>query len=271
MKGQNKGLIVLLFLVALSLGTYIVYSQVGTKDVKDDKKDVVDGKTEDNDKEELDKIGEYLFEKEEKYELYALGSGNYEGKTNLTQEQVFAFYYYLMDNGNLDVTKDKIDNYVKDLYNIELSEYPEIKLGQDTAALYSYDKNKNEYVSSGFGHGVFEINPIFSKLAKVEKNDNYYTITVTRVYKPVQGTDFVAGTPEQEYYADKSYTTKIEKLHAFVNIYDANGELIKSEIAKAQEYYEQNYDEFKNLKPQYKYTFKKENNDYYLVSVEIIK
>ena len=271
MKKKNNGLVIVLVLIVLVLGGYIIYDKMQVQEKKDDNEQVEKEKNDTKKEDNLEQIGDYLFEKEEKYELYALGSETFKNDGKLSQNQVFAFYYYLMSNSNLGVTKDKIDNYVKDLYNMTLSEYPDIKLEEDTVALFYFDKEKNEYATDGYGHGPFTLKPAFSKVAKVEKDNDNYSITVTRVYMPIQDNDFEAGTPEQEYYADRSYTTKIEKLHEFVNIYDANGELIKSELAKAQEYYEQNYDEFKDIKPQYKYTFKKENDDYYLVSVEVIK
>ena len=273
MKNQNENLkkgkitiivIIILVLLVLGLGGYIIYDKMFTKENTETKEPAKTEKVE-APKEDLNAIANTLFEKTEKYKLYILG--NFANSNNLTvtnqmnEAQIYALsMYYLLNN--ITVTKASIDSYMKDLYNIQLSNYPEIPL-----CGAKFDTSKKEYVISEFAHDAMENKPLISKVANIEKNGDNYVLTITRVYEPAMG---LIETPEQEYYADAQFTTKINELHQFTNKSEI-GEVLKTDKEKAKQYYEQNYDQFKNLKPQYKYTFAKDNNNYYLVNYEVIK
>lgn len=275
MENQNENLnkgkgtvIVIIFLVllVLGLGGYIVYDKMLTKESIETKEPAKTEKVEEP-KEDLNAIANILFEKEEKYKLYEFGSKYENNMDNLTitnqlnNVQLHTLSIYFLSN-NLTVTKSNIDNYVKDLYNIKLTSYPEIPL-----CGAKFDTSKNEYVINPIAHDAMENKPLISKVANIEKNGDNYVLTVTRVYEPAMG---LIETPEQEYYADGQFTIKINELHQFTNKSEI-GEVLKTDKEKAKQYYEQNYEKFKSLKPQYKYTFAKTDNNYYLVSYEAIK
>lgn len=264
---KNKGtmvVVIILVLLVLGLGGYIVYDKMLTKESKETKEPAKTEKLEAS-KEDLNAIANTLFEKTEKYKLYILGnfanSNNLKVTSQMNEAQIYALsMYYLLND--MTVTKASIDSYMKELYNIQLSNYPEIPL-----CGAKFDTSKNEYVISEFAHDAMENKPLISKVANIEKSGDSYVLTISRVYAPAMG---LVETPEQEYYADAQYTTKINELHQFTNTSE-NGEVPETENEKARQYYEQNYEQFKNLKPQYRYTFAKDNNNYYLVNYEVIK
>ena len=275
MENQNENLkkgkgtiivIIILVLLVLGLGGYIVYDKLLTKESTETNEPEKTEKVE-APKEDLNAIANTLFEKEEKYKLYEFGSRYENNMDNLTitnqlnNVQLHTLSIYFLSN-NLTVTKSNIDNYMKDLYNIQLTNYPEIPL---CGAIF--DTSKNEYVINPIAHDAMENKPLISKVANIEKNGDNYVLTITRVYEPAMG---LIETPEQEYYADAQFTTKINELHQFTNKSEI-GEVLKTDKEKAKQYYEQNYEQFKNLRPQYRYTFAKDNNNYYLVSYEVIK
>ena len=278
MENQNENLkkgkgtiivIIILVLLVLGLGGYIVYDKLLTKESTETNEPEKTEKVE-APKEDLNAIANSLFEKSEKYKLYIFG--NVENLNNLTvtnelsEAQIETLYFYFLLN-NITINKTNVDNYLKDLYNIQLTNYPDIIFGGLTMPLATFDKTKNDYVENNVPHDAMENKPLISKVANIEKNGDNYVLTITRVYEPAMG---LIETPEQEYYADAQFTTKINELHQFTNKSEI-GEVLKTDKEKAKQYYEQNYDQFKNLKPQYKYTFAKDNNNYYLVSYEVIK
>lgn len=278
MENQNENLkkgkgtiivIIILVLLVLGLGGYIVYDKLLTKESTETNEPEKTEKVE-APKEDLNAIANSLFEKSEKYKLYIFG--NVENLNNLTvtnelsEAQIKTLYFYFLLN-NITINKTNVDNYLKDLYNIQLTNYPDIIFGGLTMPLATFDKTKNDYVENNVPHDAMENKPLISKVANIEKNGDNYVLTITRVYEPAMG---LIETPEQEYYADAQFTTKINELHQFTNKSEI-GEVLKTDKEKAKQYYEQNYDQFKNLKPQYKYTFAKDNNNYYLVSYEVIK
>ncbi len=278
MENQNENLkkskgtiiaIIILVLLVLGLGGYIVYDKLLTKESTEANEPEKTEKVE-APKEDLNAIANSLFEKSEKYKLYIFGDvenlNNLTVKNELSEAQIETLYFYFLLN-NITINKTNVDNYLKDLYNIQLTNYPDIIFGGFTMPLATFDKTKNDYVENNVSHDAMENKPLISKVANIEKNVDNYVLTITRVYEPAMG---LIETPEQEYYADAQFTTKINELHQFTNKSEI-GEVLKTDKEKAKQYYEQNYDQFKNLKPQYKYTFAKDNNNYYLVSYEVIK
>lgn len=269
---KGKGtmvVVIILVLLVLGLGGYIVYDKMLTKESKGTESTKQTEKVE-APKEDLNEVANQLLAKTEKYKLYIFG--NVENFNNLTvsntlsEAQIQTLYFYFLLN-KITINKANVDNYLKELYNIQLTEYPDIIFGGFTMPLATFDKTKNDYVENDVPHDAMERAPLISKTANIEKNGENYVLTVTRVYEPSMG---LVETPEQEYYADAQFTTKIDGLHQFTTT-NENGEVSETEKTKAKQYYEQNYEQFKNLKPQYKYTFAKDNNNYYLVSYELVK
>ena len=140
--------------------------------------------------------------------------------------------------------------------------------------LYRYDNVKKEYVKdcgnndSCHAHGGRCIsNSLFIKYSNIEKIENNYIVTVTKVYAPAQG--MCLESPENAFYADSKYTVKIDGLSQFTSTDDMG--IYITDKDKAKSYYEQNYEGFKNIKPNYRYTFEKINGDFYLTKLETIK
>lgn len=265
-KGKGTMVVIIaLVLLVLGLSGYIVYDKMLTKESTETKEPAKAEKVE-APNEDLNEIANSLFEKTENYKLYILG--NFANSNNLTvtnqmnEAQIYALSMYFLLN-NMTVTKAGVDSYMKELYNIQLSNYPDIPL-----CGAKFDTSKNEYVISEFAHDAMENKPLISKVASIEKNNNNYVLTVTRLYQPSQGVSY--STPENAFYTDAQFTTKIDELNQFTKT-DSLGNWDKADVEGAKNYYEQNYEQFKNLKPQYKYTFAKDNNNYYLVSYELVK
>ena len=260
----TKFVIFILVLAVLGLGGYIAYDKLYKKDVKEPKK-VEKKKTEE--KENLDAVATTLVSKLDKYYV-----DYYDSKENVTfdslpvNDKMLGSYVY----GKDDLSKSVVDDYFNNLFGVKLSEYPDLNCWAGDGAFYKYNSATEKYeVTGNHGHGgLTSVHSVAMKYNDIQKDGDNYVVTVTKVYGPAQGIGLES--PENAFYADSKYTVKIDELGQFVKT-DSIGNMLDPDSAGAKSYYEQNYDKFKNIKPQYKYTFKKSGNDFYLVSYQIVK
>lgn len=273
-KGKN---ILIVILVILLLGTsgYIIYDKFLNKEkqkepVKTEKKE--DAKPEEN----LEQISAVLEKKINDYNMDQLDV--YEKSTSFsempTNEQLITMLYYFWDKDqsknlseDLNLTKAEVDNYFETVFGIIPTSYPDIICFLDNKPLYKYDTSKGEYVAYKegnipvHGHGgdyVKAVNDIITNITK--ENDNYI-LTLTKLYVAPM-TSGASG----HYYSDATYKTMLSDFDQFIDENSGEGN-----DALASNYFINNKEKFTNLKPQYKYIFKKDNNEYYLKSYEIIK
>ena len=212
-------------------------------------------------KEDISEIADALESKLKKYyiDYYDyLGSASFD-KVSDDDKMLGA---YLYSKGK--ITKEIVDDYYNNLFGIELTNYPDLKCWVPHGTFYKYNTETKEYEIVGeHSHGGLSGRPQAGiiKYNNIEKQDGNYVITVNKVFFPnLKDSDGY-------FYLDYNYNTKITALNKF-----GGNELSTDADANAvTNYYVQNYDQFKDLKPQYKYTFKKENDDYYLLSFETIK
>ena len=269
---SGKGLIVLviiLVLLVLGLGGYIVYDKmltkesIGTKEPETEEKKV-------EEKENLDEIADILVSKLSKYHVTYYDDKEKVVFADLSDnDKMLGIYFNL--NVSESFTKALVDDYFNNLFGVELSNYPDLNCWNKDGLLYKYNASTGEYEKQQNhpGHGGQEghNDAGIIKYNNIEKVDGKYVITVTKVFWPnLRDSDGY-------YYADYNYSTKIDGLNNFVKYNDAikqNEEVSDSDKEAVKKYYDENYEQFKNIKPQYKYTFTKSNNDYYLVKYEFI-
>ena len=265
MSKKIKCLIVLILVFVIILLSYFILKNNvdnvnnSVKKTKEEKKEKIDEVIDEN----LDEIGKILLGKINKYspdqfDVY----GDITFDENLSNEQLIAMLYYFWYDKQQDIIDNEdIDNYFKDLYNVKLSEYPDIICPNDNIPLVKYNSNLNIYNQNPehLGHGSDYVKPIYRKINSIEKKDDNYILSLNKLYSG----SILSG--ENGIYTDALEENKITSFDKFYNNY---GQLNVSELIN---YYDNNYDSFKNLKPQYKYTFKKSENDYYLSKYEIIK
>lgn len=271
-KEKKKGTIAIIaILTALTIGltSYIIYDRVlNNENEKMTKEETVE-ETSVEKSENLDNVAQVLLNKLDKY---SVDYYDYKEKIDFTtlddKELIKAVYAYEND---MNLTKSKVDEYFNDLFGKKLTNYPDYDCWAEDGVLYKYNINANEYEKQeGHGHGgLCTSHSAFMNYNNIEKNNEQYTITVTKIYEPTQG--ICKETPENAFYADSNYTVKIDELNAFTKT-DVNGNWSIADTSEAKKYYIQNYEKFKNITPQYKYTFKKDANDnFYLTKYEKIK
>ena len=266
---KNKGMvfaIIILILLVLGLSGFIVYDKVINKEKPEHNVKI----TEETKaiEENLDETAQMLIDKLEKYYVdYYDKDEKMDFASADDKDLIKGAYAYKQDD---TLTKEKVDDYYNNLFGKKLTNYPDFNCWANDGILYKYNYDKNEYEREGLhGHGgLCTSKSSFIKYNNIEKNEDTYTITVTKVYEPADG--MCQSSEENAFYADYKYTVKIDELSSFTKT-DAYGNIDKADIIGAKDYYNQNYDKFKNIKPQYKYTFKKSNDNYYLVSYETIK
>ena len=173
-------------------------------------------------------------------------------------------------NSSMDLKKADVDDYYQNLFGQKLTSYPDLQCWNGDGILYKYNNDINEYQKdcgnndSCHGHGGLDNHPksLFVKGSSIQKENDNYIITVTKVF----GSNL--RDSDGYFYADNKYSVKIEGLNMYAN---TQRELDTNEKTNVKNYYKKNYEQFKNIKPQYKYTFKKVNNDYFLIKFETIK
>ncbi len=211
----------------------------------------------------LNNVANAIFAKEEKFKLYAFGDviddsvNSFDVENKLNNMQLYALSIYFLSNKK-EVTTSNVDRYVRELYNLKLTEYPDLPL-----CGVKFDKNRRRYVKDKISKKVKEIKPLMSNIVSIEDTGTKYAITLSRIYPPVKGK-----TPENAFYIDSQYKTKAEALSQFTST-DKDGKY-SVDSKGAIDYYRRNFTDFVALRPLYKLTFKKHLNDYYLVRYETI-
>ena len=272
-KKSSKGLIVviiILSLLVLVLGGYIVYDKFfsyETEDSVETEKEVQESK------ENLDEIATTLLNKVNNYKLDLLDvyGNNIIVSSVPTRVQLDTMYFYLVrknnnDVENLNMTKDVVDNYFKDVYGITPSEYPNIVCKLDNVIEYIYDNSKQAYVFNNdfvdHAHGGYGNNSIAQIVTGIKKENNNYVLEVAKLYAGSM-LEMTAG----HYYSDGTCNNVLTEFDQFFGE-DTTGEY---DYNSAINYFKNNKEKYNNVKPQYRYTFKKENGNYYIVNYEIIK
>lgn len=258
---KGKNIIILLVLIILGLGGFIVYDKVINKETPKpvktyEKKEV---------KEDLDEIAGTLFNKINKYNIDQFDA--YEENMTFTEnpnnnQMVTMLYNYWIDQNKEEVSKEEVDNYFKEIYGITLNNYPDIMCKVDSTALFKYDSNNQKYVPNQqhLGHDSDSVKSLGQIVTDIKKENDNYILTLAKLY---------AGSMMDEtavhYYSDGRNSNTITVLDQFIN-----SDTTEGNDAKALEYFTNHKEDFKDLKPKYKYTFKKENDDYYLIAYEVL-
>ena len=279
-----KAMLIILLLAVLGLGGYIVYDKFLSKELnktevkQETKKEVKEEtKKEESQKEDLDAVANILVNKINTYNINQLEAidKNLQFSNSPTNEQLITMEYYYIykskSNNTYDenylATKEEVDKYFKSVYNIQLNEYPNIVDWNDNQIDYVYDNNSQKYlhyvnpITDTFNHyNLFPADSITEIVTDINKNKDIYSITLAKIY--TCGPNVLNG---EHITSDALHKTVLPEFDQF----------IKSDIdcdeEAAANYFKANKDKYKTQKPQYKYTFKKENNDYYLISFETIK
>ena len=257
--GQTILIIFLLFII-LGLVGYIAYDKVFSNEVEKEKKTTEKIKVTEE-KEDLDAIATKLVDKLNKYYVtFYDDKESVQFSTLSDKDKILGAYEY---GNDYKLTKETVDDYYNNLFNIKLTEYPELECWAGDGIYAKYNSEVDEYeVVGDHAHGGLDGHPQAGiiKYNNIEKVNNDYVVTVTKVFFPnLKDSDGY-------FYADYNYKTRIHELDS----YGDHG-LSDTEINVVKNYYDQNYEKFKDIKPQYKYTFKKEDNSYYLKSFETVK
>lgn len=134
--------------------------------------------------------------------------------------------------------------------------------------LYLYDKELDSYIynENHLGHGLLNIMPYYTKVLNVKKKNDLYVITVNYIWN--NNTDYFG-------YTNTGYSSYQDALNM-------NNSLFEIEVSDdlsldvsinsfAVEEIEKNFDLYKEKLHKYIYTFKKENDNYLLVSFKYEK
>lgn len=263
-------LIVILLLAVIGLGGYITYDKVIMKETKGPEK--TEKKVEKT-KENLDEIATTLLNKINNYKLDLLDiyGNNIIVNSVPTKEQLDTMYFYLAEKNNndtetLNMTKSVVDDYFNNVYGVTPTEYPNIVCKLDNVIEYTYDNSKQAYIFNNdvvaHAHGGYGNNSLTQIVTNIKNDNGNYVVDIAKLYAGSM-LDTAAG----HYYSDGQCTKMLTEFDQFYGA-DTTGDY---DTASAINYFQNNKDKYKNNKPQYRYTFKKDNNNYYLVNYEIIK
>lgn len=221
-------------------------------------------------KEDIDLIAEKLIEKINNYHLDYYSKYPEITFTNESDEDtLLATYAYILEN-NGTFNKESVDRYHKEVFNIDINEHKDLKCYAGDGILYKFDTQKNEYIEDCgnidelcHSHGGLVVNnPLFIKNKEITKEGNEYTISVNQIY----GLNVVDS--DGYFYSDNEYKNKISDLDIFLdNTKNDIGmpDTSKVNLEEVKKHYNDNYEKYKNNLPIYKYTFKKESDDFYLI------
>ena len=268
-KGKTVLIVILIVLLLGALG-YIAYDKFLVKETTEPEK--TEKKVEKS-KENLDNIAVTLLEKINNYELDLLDvyGNNLTVSSIPTNEQLDTMYFYLAEKNNNDMetlkmTKTVVDDYFNSVYGITPTEYPNIVCKLDNVIEYIYDNTKQEYVFNhnvvAHAHGGYSKKSLTQMVTNIKNENGNYVIDVVKLYA-----GSMLDTSAGHYYSDGQCNNVLAEFDQFFGA-DTTGEY---DTASAISYFQSNEDKYKNNKPQYRYTFKKDNNNYSLVSYEVIK
>lgn len=190
-----------------------------------------------------------------------------------TSDTLLAAYAYSLKKNDGIFNKELVDKYYKELFNITLNEHEDLKCYVGDGILYKFDTQKNDYIEDCgtieelcHSHGGLMLNePLFIKDKEITKENDEYTLSVNKIY----GLNIVDS--DGYFYSDNEYKNRINELDSFLdNTKNEVGmpDINKINIEEVKKYYNDNYEILKEKLPIYKYTFKKENNNFYLVRIK---
>ena len=274
-KGKGKNILIAI-LVILLLGTsgYIVYDKFLSKEEKE--VTVKEVEKEEIKEENLNDVSIILEKKINDYEIDLLDfyekTATFSGTPTNEQLEAMLYYYWKKDatknfSEDLNLTKTEVDNYFEEVYGVTPTSYPDIICNIDNKPFYKYDSSKDAYVAYKegeipvHGHGMNYIKSINDIVVSINKNKDDYVLTLTKLYNAP-----MISNKAGHYYSDATYKTIISDFDQFI---DKNSGQGNDELAS--NYFISNKDKYMTLKLQYKYTFKKDNNHYYLTGYEVIK
>lgn len=239
-----KKLLTLTLTIILGLGALAFYDDIFAKP-----KDIVvkeERKQDDN----LEEIKTLLMEKITNYNLYTFAEDENLNilslNNDMTESQIKALYFYFLNN-EIEITKENVDKYFNELYGTNAFSYKDIIFDDLEVPIAEYNQKQNNYKMTDASYDLYLNKPIKIKNNNIDRVGNNYVLTVSFLYSNEEG-----------YYLDPSYKSKIEQLN------DTSQEY-------AIEYFDNNFDQLKNNKPQFKYTFEKKDEEYHLKIIEIIK
>lgn len=271
-KKKKKGktiIIVILVLIILGLGGYLIYDKFFAKeDVKEPETKKEEKKEEL--KEDLNGIAEGLVTTIEEDNVWLIiGAKNYPSSitfdNKLIDNEVLtaaltAVGNCLNNRSCSSLPVETLDNYFKDNFGITNVDYQTIICPVDKTPIYKYDSLTKEYSFTGeHPHDglVKGSEPMYTKVIGIEKENGNYVLTVTNIYANMRDNEFIS--------ADPTGTVKIADFETYLN---NDGDINTNKIISD---YENNFETKKASYPKYKYTFKKDNNNYYLTKYEVIK
>lgn len=210
----------------------------------------------------LEKINNYDLNYFSKYE-------DIDFTTDNDEKILLVIYAYSLNKNEGKFNKELVDKYYKEVFNITLDAHPDLKCYAGDGILYKFDTRKNDYVEDCgnidelcHSHGGLVINsPLFITSKEITKEENEYILSVNQIY----GLNVVDS--DGYFYSDNEYKNKISDLDSFIdNTKNDVGmpDISKVNLEEIKKYYNDNYEKYKDNLPIYKYTFKKENDEFYL-------
>ena len=233
-----------LILLGIVLGAYFCFFKKDSSWKNEENNNSL--QTEENDN--LDSVSEILLNKINEYHLYHIDENNSYDSSVPTKESLYAMFDYYKEERKVGeykeyklsstITKNQVDTYYKNVYNITLSEYPNYRCWEDGNSLYEYNTNEQAYKFDINKHGHGDYHDAYKAFKlNIEKNsDDSYSITILKMRLTEGG-----------YLLGNDYVENVN-------------DNLDNIVIKNKDYY-----------PQYKYTFTKTDNNYYLLKLEVIK
>lgn len=256
--------IAFLILLILGLSGYILYDKI----ISNSSKTYESLKNEDTIKSNAD-IALELSEKLDNYyvDYYDnLSSANFDNMSD--SDLLFGAYLYIINKyGEENFKKQYVDEYFENLFGRSLKDYPDLLCTSGDGVFYKYNTDLMEYQKNSdvcLAHEEIEGHPksITMKYTDISKDGDLYIITMSKVF----GSNLKDS--DGYFYYDYNYKTRIKGLDSFT---DGTRELNSDELLSLKDYYEQNFDRFKQVGPKYRYTFKEVDGNYYLISFKTMR
>ncbi len=262
-KEKKKDILVGILLIIILILSGVLLFLVLTKEEKTEKKTIENKVTEQ--KEDFSNISSTLLNIIDNYKIDILDlyGTDIVISTIPTNEQLNAMKYSLSQNGTSEIPsipKSIVDDYFKTVYNVTPSQYPDIICKVDNKTIYSYDKDKQEYVTANeHSHNEYLIEALSKTVTNIIKENNTYIVDVAKIYE-----GNIEDASIGQFYSDGTYKNVLKDYEQFFDgeNYDETG---------AINYFNNNKDKAKNFKPQYRYTFKKTGDNYYITKYQVIK
>lgn len=259
-KGKGKNIvIVILVLAIIGLVGYIVYNKYFIKEETPKTKSEVK-----EEKEDLDEVADILMDKLDKslaweFVMVKEFPNILVFDNNMIDDKVLnAAIGSVWSNTTSSAKSSDLDN-IFNVYNIKNLNHKDVNCFNNDGVLYKYNDTTKEYTfaENHPGHGGMEVyGPDYVKLNNIEKQNDEYSIIVTTIYANIKDHQFIS--------ADAKGTIKIVDFDSYLN---ENGEVNINQLIND---YENTFESRKTDYPKYKFTFKKDKDDYYLTKYEVV-